>query len=88
MFKKTLLGGVAAFLISLGLGSAHADDRIQPGQLAKLTSIPSQCAAAAQANGTAHIVFRKSGNIGKFWCASTDREGTLLAVRSSDHFHP
>ena len=91
MSKKIFSGVVSAFLVqafvagglSVGFNAAHADDS-QGNFNPKLAKIASQCGAAAQANGTNNIVFRKPGNIGKFWCAVTDREGTLIAVRTSD----
>ena len=48
--------------------------------------IAKQCAAAAtivNAIRPSLIQFRTSGK-GAWWCAVTDREGTLLAIRASD----
>ncbi len=84
--NKTNLKGLSAFLIPtiiaapLCFTTAQAEER---GAAARVATIPSFCGEAAQTNGSKNIKFRKPGNIGKFWCASTDREGTLLAVRSS-----
>jgi uncharacterized protein GlcG (DUF336 family) len=51
-------------------------------------AIAKQCGAAANFVNTKHpelILFRKKKPLtGVWWCAATDREGTLLAIRSSD----
>ena len=53
----------------------------------KLASIAKQCQAAANyvnKNNPDTIEFRPNTHKGAWWCAVTDREGTLLAIRSSD----
>lgn len=51
-------------------------------------AIAKQCGAAANFVNTKHpelILFRKKKPLtGVWWCAAADREGTLLAIRSSD----
>jgi hypothetical protein len=52
-----------------------------------LTDIAAQCQAAANfvnTNNPKTIQFRPKTGKGVWWCAVTDREGTLLAIRSSD----
>jgi len=49
--------------------------------------IAKKCQAAANfvnTNDPALILFRPKTHKGVWWCAVTDREGTLLAIRSSD----
>ena len=49
--------------------------------------IAKQCQAAANFVNTKHpelIAFRPTTGKGAWWCAVTDREGTLLAIRASD----
>lgn len=52
-----------------------------------LEDIATNCHAAANfvsTNNPDKILFRPKSHKGVFWCAVTDREGTLLAIRSSD----
>jgi hypothetical protein len=74
--KMTLLAAAATF----GFGS-------QAVKAKSLSDIALQCRAAANfVNKTypGKILFRPKTHKGAWWCAVTDREGTLLAIRASD----
>ena len=83
MVKLTNLGKIA--LLAVGVTFAFGSSA---GRANNLDDIAAKCQAAANFVNTKHpelIKFRKKLPLkGAWWCAVTDREGTLLAIRSSD----
>jgi hypothetical protein len=82
MVKLTNLGKLT--LLAVGATFAFGTHAVRAGTL---DSIAGQCQAAANyvnTNFPKTIQFRPKTGKGVWWCAVTDREGTLLAIRSSD----
>lgn len=86
MVKLTSIGK----MVPLAVGVTLATGSYAMGAGNNLESIATQCQAAAKVvnqNNQNLILFRKPKNgvkTGVWWCAVTDREGTLMAIRSSD----
>ncbi len=81
LYKLTPLAVVVTF--AFGSSAVRAAQELTEGQGEKIAK---QCGAAAtivNAIRPSLIQFRTSGK-GAWWCAVTDREGTLLAIRASD----
>jgi hypothetical protein len=87
MIYKWLL---AAFGVTFALGSNAALSQEDGQAQGKLASVAGKCHAAADyvnelnKKSPGIIQFRPKTGKGAWWCAVTDREGTLLAIRSSD----
>jgi Haem-degrading len=84
MIKLKNLGKMT--LLAVGATFAFGTHAVRAGTL---ESIASQCLAAANFVNTdptakKTVKFRPKTGKGVWWCAVTDREGTLLAIRSSD----
>jgi hypothetical protein len=74
-----------AFVVTFAFGfSAVRAEGLTEGQGEKIAK---KCRAAAMfvnTNNPKTILFRPKTGKGVWWCAVTDREGTLLAIRASD----
>jgi hypothetical protein len=81
LHKMIPLAVVVAFAFGSNATQANGLTEDQGEAIAK------QCGAAAafvNTNDPKTILFRPKTGKGAWWCAVTDREGTLLAIRSSD----
>jgi hypothetical protein len=81
--NKLINAGKLALLVAgatFAIGSYAA-------QATTLAAVAANCKAAADWVNKHHgdtVKFRPSSGKGIWWCATTDREGTLIAVRASD----
>jgi len=81
-FRKIILAASAA-LFAFGSNAVLASD-LSKEDADAIAKKCDEAAADVNASNPETVLFRPKTGIGAWWCAVTDREGTLLAIRSSD----
>jgi uncharacterized protein GlcG (DUF336 family) len=88
MIKLTNLGRLALMAtvatVAFGTNAVLADEEGSGKALEKIALKCRDAAADVNRNHSDKILFRPITHKGVFWCAVTDREGTLKAIRASD----